>query len=450
MCHDSSILNAWIRMIAGAFLMCFAEMAGAQTLVGGGSTLPTIGYTGSMVLPAGSRLPITPGAGSLLGVYASTAGGFASTYCPTGSGLGKKIFYGNDWAAQVNNVCDSADLGFGGSGLSQADFAATDGPMSVTDYGAYLIGHGATATPVQLPAIAGAIAIVFNKIGVSTLTLTEGQICGIFSGQIKTWDSVALLGTGIPPGVRGNINVVYRKDNSGTSFSFLNHLSAVCPLAVNAVPGLVPATQFKTAESFWNQTGASAYISRYASSIPEGGASNGNFGIVEAVRATEGSIGYAEVSFPVASPAKFASVKNTNSAATINPATGFGPNAVPVSLVFGNVLADAVDANGRPTLVSYMDISPCVAVVDPSSYANPVSGYPILSVSYMLANGQNNGSRAGGVRGLLFSPYNKVTRPSVTEIGRVGTGYAWLSDAVVLDSNDAETGIQARLNSCIN
>ena len=32
----------------------------------------------------------------------------------------------------------------------------------------------------------------------------------------------------------------------------------------------------------------------------------------------------------------------------------------------------------------------------------------------------------------------------------ITTGYAWLTEASVLDSADASTGIQARINSCIN
>lgn len=34
--------------------------------------------------------------------------------------------------------------------------------------------------------------------------------------------------------------------------------------------------------------------------------------------------------------------------------------------------------------------------------------------------------------------------------GGLATGYAWLSEASVLDSANATTGIQARINSCIN
>jgi len=89
-------------------------------------------------------------------------------------------------------------------------------------------------------------------------------------------------------------------------------------------------------------------------------------------------------------------------------------------------------------------------VVDPSSYADPSSGYPILNVSYLLANAQGNGAETAAVRGLLFSPYNKTTRSSVTKIGRITTGYAWLSNAATLDSTDPVAGVQAKINACIN
>lgn len=431
--------NLCMRFVSGTFLLCLASTAGAvTTLVGGGSTLPAVAYTGRATFPA-PLTPITPSAGSLFGNY-TIAGGNPVTYCPDGSGTGKQVLAGNDPNFQVNGVCGAsppAVSGFGGSGLLQAHFAASDAPLSSSEFNAYVVGHGSGTQPTQLPAIAGAIAIIFKKAGINALTLSEGQICGIFSGQITDWSTLA-------PGTSGPINVVYRRDSSGTSFSFLNHLSAICP--INAAPGNVAALNFKTNQNFsgldtlGNSTGASAYIPLYASSLPVGGAS-GNAGVTTAVNVTDGSIGYVITADAIVAPARVASVTNSHTHVSVNPTSGFGSTAMAVSLVYDKVIADAVDPNGRPVLSSLALTNQCVAMVDPSTYADPAAGYPILAISYLLANAQTNGADTAAVRSLLFSPYNTTLRPP----SHVNNGYAWLSNTGL-----ASPTIQSKIASCVN
>lgn len=424
-----------MKFIAGAVLLCLASAASAATIVGGGATLPAIGYTG---VATGS--PITPVAGSLFGVY-TAGGGNAVTYCPTGSGAGKKILAGNDSANfLVTGTCGgTAPSGFGAASASQAYFAGSDAPLSASEYSAYTTGHG-SSQPVQLPAIAGAISVVFNKSGVSSMTLTEGQICGIFSGQITDWSDAALSGT-VPTGTSGAIRVVYRSDNSGTSFSFLNHLSAVCPSNI-APTKTTAATAFKTTQGYAVAgQGASAYTSLYAAQF----AANGNAGVTLAVSQVDGSIGYAETANGIVQPSRIASVKNSHLATTapaISPTTGFGPTAFPVTLTYNNVISDTLSSTGRPVLNAIAGATgQCVAVVDPSNYADPSTGYPILAVTYLLGNSTGNGSDLAAIRTLLGSPYNTTTRTSVTKIARVNTGYAWLSNADLT---------QSKVDTCLN
>lgn len=432
--------NTRMKMVAGALLLSLASVAGATNLVGGGATLPAFGYAGASSSAATPGNPLVPNAGSLFGVYA-TASGNTVTYCPTGSGAGKRILAGNVPGTETaNGLClSSAPAGFkatGGATITQASFAGSDAPLSVTEFNNYKNGHS-NNLPEQFPAVAGAIAIAFNKSGVSSLTLSEGQICAVFSGQITTWDE---LGAGTGP-----IHLVYRSDGSGTSFSFLNHLSAVCPLAANVLSGKTAATAFKTNQTF--ATGVASYSTAYDAA----GAQNGNGGVSDYIKNNDGTLGYVEAAYSIPSPGKVASVKNTNSGLTVNPSTGFGSTAVPVALSFSKAIADAVDANGRPVLTDLPTATQCVAVVDPSTYANPASGYPILAVTYLLGNQTGNGSDAAAIRTALGTPYkNAPNRSSVTKIGRITTGYAWLTEASVLDSADASTGIQARINSCIN
>lgn len=431
--------NIRMKLVAGAVLMCVASAAGAVTLVGGGATLPAVGYTGSATFPSALTPITTMATGSLFKSYQNTVTGLSISYCPTGSGNGKKILAGNDPTNfQVNATCGAVAptaTGFGpAASVTQADFAGSDAPFSLTEYNNYKTGHSGSL-PTQLPAIAGAVGIIFKKAGVNALTLTEDQICGVFSGQITDWSALA-------SGVSGPINIAYRSDNSGTSFSFLNHLSKVCPNVTAH-----PATSFKTLQGY--ATGAAAYFPYSTASF---GAS-GNANVVAAVGGTlaggptaDGYIGYAEVANGVAGGVKMASVTNDVSHQTINPLTGFGPTAVPVSVVFGKAIADLPNATtGRPELVSLPDTTTCVGLVDPETYASPASGYPIIAITNLLGNSQGNGANVTAVRGLLGSPYNadSTFRNSVTKIGRATTGYAWLSNA----AGDLS---QAKVNSCIN
>lgn len=135
-------LSIRTKLIAGALalVMAGASHADGATLVGGGATLPSIGYVGlnaaTMTQVSGSNIDPT----SLFGVALPDA-----SYCLTGSGTGKNILAGfaNN---NVQNPCP-VDLtgtrhGFGAPAvgrkdLAQPNFAATDAPLSATDYSNY-------------------------------------------------------------------------------------------------------------------------------------------------------------------------------------------------------------------------------------------------------------------------------------------------------------------------
>ncbi|UPG88430.1 substrate-binding domain-containing protein [Luteibacter aegosomaticola] len=424
-----------MKFIAGAVLMSLASAAAAQSvnLTGGGATLPQLAYTADNTAALTTPLP-----GSMIGAYSDISGN-TTTYCPTGSGTGKKILAGNDPANNVNNACLGTPAGFGGTGLTQPAFVGSDSPLASSDMTAYFAGHTALgAQPVQFPSIAGAIAVSFNKAGVSQLNLTETQVCQVFSGQIKTWQALRASGanTGIPSSTTGNITVVYRSDGSGTSFNFSNHLSAVCGAAAGGlnVPG---AGSFQTNQDF-SQAIASYLPSGYAATAT----ASGNTGVVTKVGSVDGAIGYAEVAnVVVSSPALYASIENKNATGTFIDPSSFGPSNVAVSLQFDKAIGGN-DANGRPQLVALSGLpkSQCIAVVDPSAYASPAAGYPIMAVTYLLGNATGNGSLTAGVRGVLGSPYSTDVRNATGTVGFAGTGFAWLDSGVT----------QSAVDSCVN
>jgi ABC-type phosphate transport system substrate-binding protein len=426
----NSMGNTRMKLIAGAVLMSVASLAVAQsaTIRGGGATLPAVGYG----LDVSSR-QVVPANGSMLWAYSQISGNKPTTYCQTGSGTGKKILAGNDPSvANVNAACSATAVptGFGATGLAQPHFVGSDSPLSSADYTAYTAGHS-SGQPVQIPAVAGAIAVAFKKTGVTSLKLTETQVCKIFSGQIKTWNDAGLAGAGIPSGTTGNITIVSRADGSGTSFAFSNHLSAKC--GATSIGGNNTATAFKTDQSY--ATAAAAYIPSYAASVT----ASGNPAVVSTVAATEGSIGYAEAANAVSSNVRFASVSNDAAPSTfINPSNFGGPLAVAVTY---DKAIGAVDSNGRPTIAALPLTTQCVALVDPANYAKPASGYPILAVSYLLGNSSGNGADLSAVQGVLFSPYNTTVRNNTVTIGAgAGTGLAFLTNADMT---------QAKINGCV-
>jgi ABC-type phosphate transport system substrate-binding protein len=457
MINGLSIGDTRMKLLAGALLFGFASLASAQSsiLVGGGATLPAAGYAGDTTTRLQGPLRAdTTGDGTLLGEYAKTqTSPFSVSYCQTGSGGGKNVLAGNSPSTfTVNAACDgTSPIGFGatslGETLAQPHFVGSDSPIAASDLTNYSAGH-ASGQPVQIPAVSGAIAIVFNKTDtlgnpLPSLNLTEQQVCRVFSGNIKTWND-ANLASAIPSGVTvsGPIKIVYRSDGSGTSFAFSNHLSKICG-ATAAPPvgtgGNGLATLFKTDQAF--ATAASSYFASYSSSL---GAS-GNPGVIAAIQdpTNDGAIGYAETANALNGFVSFASVSNKAAPSTfIDPST-YGGTTLPVSVTYDQVIS-GVNSLGRPTLAASGLSTQCIGIVNPEDYASPASGYPIVAVSYLLANSAANGLDVAHVRGVLFAPYNSTVKAQVNTIG-ASTGLSFLS---INGATSAQ--IQTKINGCVN
>jgi hypothetical protein len=98
---------------------------------------------------------------------------------------------------------------------------------------------------------------------------------------------------------------------------------------------------------------------------------------------------------------------------------------------------------GRPVTAALTPFGQtgCMLLVDPAGYANITSRYPIMAVSYLIANNKGNTSTdVGAVRGLIGSAYADHTTDGVTTIG-ANTGYSFLSSTALT---------QAKVDSCVN
>ncbi len=146
-------------------------------------------------------------------------------------------------------------------------FAGSDSPFDTTE----LPKATQRCTPgdlIQIPDYISPIAVAYNLPGVSNLQLDPDTIAKIFKGEITTWDDPAIKATN--PGVNlpsTKITPVHRSDESGTTANFTDYLHSAAPSVWTFDP-----------DGNWPlQTG-------------ESGAQTS--GVVQALKAGEGTIGY--------------------------------------------------------------------------------------------------------------------------------------------------------------
>jgi phosphate transport system substrate-binding protein len=461
MSHGLNKLSSRTKLLAGALALVIAGVSHAATLVGGGATLPSIGYVGPN---AASELLVTGtdiSSGSLFGVWSTANSGAGVSYCLTGSGAGKNILAGGTIGGtsyNVQNNCvknaSGTVTGFGATTvgrttLTQPNFAGADSPLASSDFSNYVANRtGVTgAAPTQFPAIAGAVAIGFNltdtagsQITSSEVNFSDLQVCQIFSGAVTTWNDPALASAFTLPAGHSvpaqAIKVQYRSDGSGTSFSFSNHLSNVCTAANGFSTGI-----FETSQNFFSTTAGTTYVIQNFNSgaLPTGWTgSSGNASVANAIVNTANAVGYVEAANALQTTPglQFADVNGAS------PTTNFGSNLTIAAsdLVFNN----AITGNNSDGTASFGAISgapstTCIALVKPAQYAKagtdivPTGTYPIVAISYLLGNAVGNGTDLTNTRSLLIAPYTSSITSAVTTVGPVsttnpkGTGLAFLT-----------------------
>ncbi|ORX03193.1 phosphate-binding protein [Mycolicibacillus trivialis] len=184
-------------------------------------------------------------------VWARICPGKKVAYNPTGSGAGREQFI-----------------------AGQVDFAGSDSPLTERQRDAArrrCQDHPAW----NLPLVFGAVAMAYNLDDSidQTLTVTPDLLADIFAGRLTRWSDPALAA--VNPGVALpdlEITPIYRSDSSGTTDNVQKYLSIAAPNAWTAGAG----TEF------------------------QGGVGEGaqkSAGVVQAVQATPGSIGYVEKGF---------------------------------------------------------------------------------------------------------------------------------------------------------
>ena len=217
-------------------------------------------------------------------------------------------------------------------------FAGSDSPFDTTEL-PKATQRCAPGQLIQIPNYISPIAIVYNLPGVDNLQLSPDTTAKIFKGEITTWNDPAIKADN--PGVNlpsTKITPVHRSDESGTTANFTDYLHGAAPSVWTFDPdGNWP---LKTGES---------------------GAQTS--GLIQAVKAGEGAIGYADES--QAGDLGVAKVKVGN--------TYVAPSAQGATNDFDQSQKDP-ELTKPPYVFAYkVQRTP----TDPSSY-------PVLLVSYLM------------------------------------------------------------------
>jgi phosphate transport system substrate-binding protein len=178
--------------------------------------------------------------------------GVTISYDPVGSGAGREQFIAGGSVFAGSDAAYSTDAG-----------ELTKATSRCTKSGGQL---------VQIPAYISPIAVIYNLSGVDSLQLSPDTVASIFAQKIKNWDDPAIKkdnpGASLPS---TKITPVNRSDESGTTENFTDYLSKASP-------------------SVWTYPVGGTWP------VKGGEAAAQTSGMVQAVKAGDGTIGYADAS----------------------------------------------------------------------------------------------------------------------------------------------------------
>ena len=252
--------SRWLAVIAAACVL----VLGLAACGGGGSSSSSSSETGGGE-SSGGGAPSSEASGEIAGA-GSTAQEAAQ----------------KAWIAEFENANGGATISYDGVGSGGGRekfisggvaYAGSDTPLSESEGElGKAIKRCEPGELVEVPDYISPIAIIYNLPGVEELKLEPETLAKIFNQEIENWNDpeiakenpeVELPETRIVP--------VNRSDESGTTENFTDYLSKVAP-------------------SVWTHEVSGEWP------VKGGEAASGTSGVVEAVSAGEGAIGYADAS----------------------------------------------------------------------------------------------------------------------------------------------------------
>jgi phosphate transport system substrate-binding protein len=189
-------------------------------------------------------------------------------------------------------------------------------------------------TVLYFPTVAAPITVSYNLSSVKSLKLSGSTLGGIFAGTIKTWNNAAIKAdnpnTTLPSTA---ITIVHRGEGSGTTNQFTKYLTLA---------------------------GGSAWTLGTGDTVnwpADSKSGSGNAGVAQAIKSTDGAIGYVDYADALAAKLVFASIKN-KSGSFIAPSLEASTAALSGAQVNPDLTYSALDttvANGYPiTAATYV------------------------------------------------------------------------------------------------
>ncbi|OBG96447.1 phosphate ABC transporter substrate-binding protein PstS [Mycobacterium sp. E136] len=283
-------------------------------------------------------------------VWGQRCAGKNLSYNPTGSGAGREQFI----AGQVDFA--GSDSALSGQQIQQAAQRCDGNPAW------------------NLPLVFGPVALAYNLEGVDALVLNADLLAKIYQGQITRWNdpAIAALNTGTQlPDLA--ITPIYRSDSSGTTDNFQKYLAAAAPQS-------------------WTKDAGSEF---------QGGAGEGaqkSAGVIQAVQATDGAIGYVEKGFADQAGIPFAQIDSGAGAVELTDESAKKAIDVAEFAAAGNDLALNLDSlYGTTEPGAYPLVLATYEIVCSKGY-DPQTSAAVKSFLTIAANdGQQNLSPAGYV-----------------------------------------------------
>lgn len=274
--------------------------------------------------------------------------GKSLAYNPTGSGAGREQFI-----------------------AGHVDFAGADSPLVADQIGP--AARRCDGNPAwDLPLVFGPIAIVYNLPGDPALVVNSDALAKIFSGRITAWNDPILAalnpGTALPD---IKITPIYRTDSSGTTDNVQKYLTAAAP-----------------------QSWSKGVGTEFQGGVGEGAAKSA--GVIQAVRATPGGIGYVEKGFADQAHLRYARIATRGGVIPLTNDTA--ANAVKAArfLADGNDLVldlNAMYASEEPG--AYPLVLVTYEIVCSKGYDPEISGAIKSFLAVAAGSGQDELSSAG-------------------------------------------------------
>jgi phosphate transport system substrate-binding protein len=237
-------------------LVKLAAMAGASALVlsgcAGAANEQTNGSNSSLsgTISGAGASSMGSGQEAWIAEFQSLNGAVTINYDPSGSGAGRKAF-----------------------AAGGVVFAGTDSYWKDEELAGEFAACVPGTKPWEFPVWISPIAVIFNLEGVDNLNLDSATVAGIFAGKITKWNDNAIASQN-PDLDLPNLSItsVHRSDDSGTTKNFTDYMS-------------------QTAPNVWTVGAIETWPTEYG-----GEGAKGTSGVVDAVKAGNGTIGYADAS----------------------------------------------------------------------------------------------------------------------------------------------------------